>query len=217
MARRLPLPAPRPLAILCAQSQRQAQSPAPTAPPDAGHYRPPAALRHHARDAAVVVPANRGPTTYAGKDISSYLAWHPLDHITGSSPGPPRVEASGREPVSGSSRRSTDGGSLRRYHRDRGEARRHRHPTHGGSTACRRPAGTHVVGLCPGNPLCQRPGPGREVTPPHAVLPQPEHQSVPCEDGVAWVVHNVEEVGVLEDLLPERTPSTGGFGLCLGQ
>jgi hypothetical protein len=157
------------------------------------------------------------PTTYAGKEMPSYLAWHPLDHIhwelVRAAPGGGAGEGARFRIVEAFARRrefyvdttetveKLDDTGIRLVRRLLGT------PVfqleHTWSTCA---SGTHYVSVLD---LGAR---SSLLTPVNRYL---STKVFPEDMARAWVVHNVEEVGVLEHLLPavlRQRPDAVGVG-----
>ncbi|WP_107773691.1 hypothetical protein [Nocardioides sediminis] len=205
MARR-PIPAPRPLLhpLRTADSARSTVQLLP-------HHRMRVTIDH--QPLAGITPAMLlwwfqhigDSTTYGGKQIPGYLAWHPLDHIRWELARPASgggvgegarfriVEAFDRRPEfyvdSTETVEKLDGAGIRLVRRLAGiQVFQLEHTW----SACGQ--GTHyvsVLDLGARSPL---------LSPVNRYL---RTRVFPERMARAWVVHNVEEVGVLEHLLPD--------------
>ena len=218
MARRLPLPPPRPL-LHPLRAVDSARSTVQLLP----HHRMRVTIDH--QPLAGITPEMLlwwfrhigDPTTYAGHDISSYLAWHPLDHIhwelAQAAPGGGAGEGARFRIVEAFDRRQEfyvdttetveklDDTGIRLVRRLVGTPVFQLEHTW---SACAQ--GTHyvsVLDLGARSPL---------FTPVNRYL---STRAFPEKMARAWVVHNVEEVGVLEHLLPDvlrQRPDAAGLG-----
>ncbi|MEO5666002.1 MAG: hypothetical protein ABIR39_22255 [Nocardioides sp.] len=218
MARRLPLPAPRPLVhpLRAVDSARSRVDQFP-------HHRMRVTIDH--QPLAGVTPEMLlwwfrhigDPTTYAGADISSYLAWHPLDHIhwelARAAAGGGVGEGARFRIVEAFDRRSE-------YYVDTTETVEKLDDT--GIRLVRRLVGTPVFQLEHTWSSCEQGTHYVSVLDLGARSPilGPVNRYLsakvfPERMARAWVVHNVEEVGVLEHLLPEilrQRPDTVDLG-----
>ena len=144
-------------------------------------------------------------TTYAGETISGYLAWHPLDHIhwelarpaRGGGPGEGArfriVEAFGRREEFYVDTTDTveklDTTGIRLVRRIMGAPVLQLEHTWSAS-----PQGTHYVSVLDIGARSRLMAPANKYLTTR-VFPEPLLR--------AWLVHNIEEVGYLEHLLPE--------------
>lgn len=217
MASRLPLPAPRPV-VHPLREVGSARSTVQLLP----HHRLRVTIDH--QPLAGITPAMLSwwfrhigdRTTYAGEEMSSYLAWHPLDHIRWElarpAPGGGAGEGARFRIVEAFARRQEfyvdsvetveklDDTGIRLVRRLLGTPIFQLEHTW---SACA--VGTHYVSVLD---LGARSLPRTPVNRYLSARVFPERMAR------AWVVHNVEEVGVLEHLLPavlSQRPDAGAL------